>query len=181
MSETVKAFVGYRAGMKYQQTGDRATQTPWKGVPSFKRRFSRFDGDTGVLYIFDGFAWNGASGPTIDSDSSIWPSGEHDDFYGAIADGWGADQQASLAAQAWQRWVLRRKVDVFFARRLVECGMSKWRAQAWLWGVRKFGASHAEPEGRDELLTAPLGESSIDLAKHKPGLPPFYAAAKPAV
>jgi hypothetical protein len=155
--------IKYRDGCKYQLLEDHAVRTPFLGMPSWERPFSRYDGVTAILHLKTGLAWNGASGPTFDSSSSMAPSGEHDECYGAIEGGWGVDMTANRVKRAYQAWIMRRRVDMFFAARLVECGMAKWRAKLWLWGVRKFGGSHAVPGKKQEVRTAPAGASAIDL------------------
>ena len=154
------AVIQYRDGCKYQLQQTYRVQTPFKGM-AFKRRWSSLD-DNGVMTLREGLAWNGASGPTIDSPPSIHPSGEHDELYGAIETGDLFDG-FNWTKRKVEAFRIRRRIDLFFCRRLIECGMAKWRANAWLWGVRKFGASHAVPGKKQEVHTAPAGKSVIEI------------------
>lgn len=150
--------IKYRDGCKYQLLETYTVKTPFKGM-AFQRPWSRLD-EHGVMTLVSGLAWNGASGPTIDSPPSIFPSAEHDELYGAIETGDLFDG-FNFAKRQVEVFKIRRRIDGYFCRRLIECGMPKWRAHAWLWGVRKFGGSHAVPGKLQRVLSAPAGASVI--------------------
>ena len=87
----------------------------------------------GYLWVKAGYAWDGASGPTIDDESTLRASLVHDVLYQALRLG-------LLPAD------LRLRADQLFYRMLREDGMSRMRATYWYWGVRLGGAAHAAKE-----------------------------------
>lgn len=87
------------------------------------------DLDAGQLVVNLGYAWDGASGPTWDSPSSMLASLFHDALYQLIREGFlprsvrqGADE------------VLR---DV-----AIDEGMWRWRAWAWYYAVRALAPAY---------------------------------------
>ena len=76
------------------------------------------------------YAWDGPSGPTIDTENSIEASLVHDILYQAIRE-----------KQIPRR--LRRRADKIFRVMLEEAGMSLGRRWAWYWAVRIFGRKAA--------------------------------------
>lgn len=120
----------YRKGYKYQLHEDYYVMvgvTPHKVIMT---DFAKLNPD-GMLTIYEKYAWDGASGPAIDSKSSMIASLEHD-----------------CLSQMMREELLDRKHfgemnDRFYAK-LVEEGMWKWRARIWRWAVRKFGKRHTK-------------------------------------
>ncbi len=107
----------YRAGYKYQLAETVSIQTPITGV-RIKEEFFDLQ-ENGVLTAYSGYAWDGASGPTIDTDDSMGPSLVHDVFC-----------QAQRARQLdYEKY--HAIVDAFFGRMCRDCGMWKVRAGAW--------------------------------------------------
>lgn len=131
--------IKYRDGYKYQLHEDHRVQTPIAGA-AFRLDYAELLQD-GSLRVFAGYAWDGASGPTIDSDSAIAPSCEHDVFY-----------QAMRCGRLGPEW--RKPVDEFFYRRLVGLGMWRWRAWIWLKAIRRHAAYAAKRQAQ-RVLTAP--------------------------
>lgn len=134
--------IRYVEGMKYWLPEDVPPfKTPILGV-SIVDRFFRLDPD-GTLYIFAGFAWNGASGPTFDTPSSMGPSATHDIFCICMRDG-------RLDYSRWQD-----TVNEFFRQQCLEDGMWEWRAGLWYRGV-EFGDAGNPKQGPDrQVLEAP--------------------------
>ena len=137
--------IKYRDGYKYQLCADHYVQTPFLGMAFRIDGYGCLD-QAGLLYIRRSYAWNGASGPTVDTPETIAPSCEHDFFYQGMTLG-----AFPIAA--------RPLVDDFFYRRLLQCGLNKryWkRFRAWVWRkvVGAFGGSHADREA-PRILTAP--------------------------
>ena len=76
------------------------------------RQYYEFDGH--ILTVRKGYAWDGASGPTIDTDNTIKASLIHDVLYQAIREG-------VLPPR------YRRKADYEFRCILRDEGMNRWR------------------------------------------------------
>ena len=81
------------------------------------------------LWIFQGYAWDGPSGPTIDTKDSMRASLVHDALYQLIREG--------HLPQAY-----RKQADILLREIAIEDGMWRWRAWGWYWAVRKFGGKH---------------------------------------
>lgn len=94
----------------------------------------------GNLTIRAGYAWDGASGPTYDSRSSMRPSLVHDALYQLM--------RLGLLDQSF-----RPAVDLIFRRMCKEDGMWSPRAQLWYMAVRVFGEPGTDPatESPDEF------------------------------
>lgn len=78
-----------------------------------------------------GYCWDGASGPTFDTGSSMFGSLVHDGLYQLFREG--------LIEQAGYRDI----ADMLLRRICIEQGMSTWRANLWTWAVLTFGGRHA--------------------------------------
>ncbi len=110
-------YIEYVDGFKYQLAKDYSCKTPITGT--------RIDDDyfileeDGSLLVKKGYAWDGASGPTFDTKSSMRPSMVHDVFCQAMRDG-------RLSYERWQD-----KVNEFFEQQCKEDGMWGWRASLW--------------------------------------------------
>lgn len=134
-------MIKYSSGYKYQLREEYHVRTPIVGVTIYDDYFRL--NSNGELTIFKGYAWDGASGPTIDSKSSMTPSMVHDAFCQCMRDG-------RLSYDKWQNIV-----NSFFRDQCIECGMWPWRAAIWHWGVEVGDAGNPEQGPDREILTAP--------------------------
>lgn len=134
------AKIYYKDGYKYQLSRCYGMQTPVTGYRT-SCPFILLD-SKGYLIIEDGYAWDGASGPTWDSKSSMRGSLVHDAFYQLEREG--------LLPQSE-----RGKIDKMLHDICVEDGMWGWRADLWLWAVRKFAGYAASPKNNHPPLEAP--------------------------
>lgn len=98
----------------------------------------------GTLTIRKGFAWDGASGPTYDSPSSIRASGMHDAFYFLMREDYLSKKN-------------KKAVDFLFMVTCIDAGMWKPRAKVWHFGVLVGGSWHLDkdPYPKPEILEAP--------------------------
>jgi hypothetical protein len=85
--------------------------------------------DTGILMCKKGYCWDGASGPTIDTDNTMRASLGHDALYQLIRLGVLNESHREAADKLLRKWLL-------------EDGMTHVRAQLWYEGVRAFGGLH---------------------------------------
>lgn len=133
--------IKYKKGYKYQLVEDHEIQTPIIGLTITDQWYSL--SETGMLFLQSGYAWDGASGPTFDSESSFTPSAEHDAFCQMMRDG-------RLSYDQWQDIV-----NEFFRVRCIQCGMYAWRALIWYSGV-EFGDAGNPKQGPDgKIFFAP--------------------------
>lgn len=131
---------------KYQLLEDYGIQTPFRPNQRLETGFVALDVD-GILYISKGYAWDGCSGPTIDTKDSMRAGLVHDALY------------SLMRAQLLARTDFNRKVaDDLFKRILQEDGMGGIRAGYWHRAVRMFGESSTHPKQDNkykERLVAP--------------------------
>ena len=92
----------------------------------------------GLLAISKRYAWDGPSGPTIDTKIFICGSLVHDALYQLIREKKIDEHQ-------------RKRADEILREICLEDGMSKIRAWWVFWGVYLFGSGAAKPD----LLSAP--------------------------
>jgi hypothetical protein len=138
--------IQYAEGYKYQLRACYAVRLPELADPAravIATEWLELLPD-GTLRILAGYAWDGASGPTYDSKSSMRPSLVHDALYQLIRHG--------LLPQ-----VLRGVADRIFHRLCKEDGM--WRARAWAWYhlVRIFAKPATDPAAESPDVSAGCG------------------------
>ena len=98
--------------------------------------------DHGLLTIYKGYAWDGPSGPVMDTPKWMRASLAHDALYQLIREG-------HLPRS------LRKKVDELMYEQLVEDGMWKARARWFYAGIRIFGEKATYPRDETPLHKAP--------------------------
>jgi hypothetical protein len=124
--------IAFRRGYKYQLASIYGLRTPICPPELIVTEWIELD-THGWLQFSRGYAWDGASGPTIDTPDSMRPSLVHDGFYQLMADG-----RLSLDH--------REAVDDFFLKLLLEDGMLPARAQVWHTAVRLCGRPGASTD-----------------------------------
>ena len=125
-------MIYYREGYKYQLAEDYEIQTPIKAT--LKHDYYTLT-KSGKLKVKKGYAWDGASGPTMDTKDSMSPSLVHDVFCQAM-------KLELLSYNDWQD-----KVNEFFREHLKACGMGSFRA--WYWYRAVEFADAGRPDGKD--------------------------------
>ena len=133
-------MIRYKAGYKYQLVSQAKFQTTIKPEKSISTQFIRMT-LKGMLTIKPGYAWDGASGPTINSLNSQQASLCHDALYQLL-------RENHLTGEG-----TRRKADKLFYELLRNDGMSKIRAKIWWRSVRRW-AKNSAVKGRP-ILEAP--------------------------
>ncbi len=137
-------FIRYSDGYKFQLEEDYLHETGITPAAAGGNRFVRLDA-TGLLTIKAGYAWDGASGPAIDTPSFIRGSLVPDVLYQLIRLGVVTMEDRLRADQLLREIVLEDRM---------------WGVRAW-WvyhAVRIFGERYmrARPE---QVLIAPGGQS----------------------
>lgn len=134
-------FIKYRSGYKYQLAEDYRHQLPWPPPNAFDFGFLSID-ENGLLIIRKDYAWDGPSGPTIDTKNFLRGSLVHDALYQAIRLG-------ALPK------TFKDKADRELKRICQEDGMTQIRA-GWVYqGVKYFGAGSTRPSGEKQIQFAP--------------------------
>lgn len=127
----------YIKGMKYQLAEDYSVSTPVVGEHVESKWYVLHE--NGVLDVFSGYCWDGASGPTFDTDSSMKASLVHDVFCLMMRD-------KVLSYDKWQD-----TVNAFFRQQCIEDGMWVWRANLWHDAV-EFADSGDPNQGPDRKV-----------------------------
>lgn len=136
--------IHYASGYRYQLRRPHVEKTAVRPPARIETDWLALDPD-GTLYLFAGYAWDGASGPTFDSKSSMRASLSHDGFYQLL--------RLGLLAAEW-----REAVDAEFHRICREDGMWSWRAALWHQAVRRFASPAADPAQVTPDECAPGGD-----------------------
>ena len=133
--------IEYTKGWKYQLARSCKTKTPVTGYDIVNDYFHLHS--NGDLEVFKGYAWDGASGPTFDTKSSMFPSMIHDVFCQCMRDG-------SISYDAWQD-----TINKLFETHCKACGMFEARVAIWYLGVEIGDAGNPEQGPDRGILTAP--------------------------
>ena len=88
----------------------------------------------GWLTVKKGYAWDGCSGPSIDTKTNMRGGLVHDTLYQMLRDGYLPQGHGH-----------RKFADKLFKKILLQDGMFILRAEYYYFGVRKFGAKYARP------------------------------------
>jgi len=134
-------FIRYRGGYKYQLANSVSILTNIRPPSDIQTEFIALS-KSGVLFIRKGYAWDGPSGPTIDTKSSMRASLIHDALY-------------QLMREGHLGGYYRGAADEELYRLCIEDGMWKWRAWLWRREVKKFAGFAACPSNNKEVLVAP--------------------------
>lgn len=133
--------IKYSGGFKYQLAEDYSIQTTIIPTKAIITSFIEL-GITGLLTIKKGYAWDGPSGPTIDSPSFMRGSLVHDALYQLL-------REECISQHH------RETADAMLRDICIEDGMWKWRAHYVYRGVRDFAMGAANAENDKKTITAP--------------------------
>ena len=133
--------ITYAEGYKYQLVRDYSVMVDIANE-TINSEYIKLYPD-GQLIIKTGYAWDGPSGPTIDTRDSMRGALIHDALYQCMRDyGLDRDKYKDVA-------------DTEFRKACIEDGMSGFRAGYMYYGVKLFGAKSTKPEGDYPIKTAP--------------------------
>lgn len=132
--------IQYKCGYKYQLAADY--HHPYmKALDGMSITTRWFTVDGGRLILRAGYAWDGPSGPTIDTESFMRGSAVHDAFYQLM-------RMTLLSPD------LRDVGDRELQRICIEDGMTRIRAW-WVYvGVSKFGGPNVRASNRRPIYLA---------------------------
>lgn len=138
----VQKKVTYTEGYRYQLEADYDDVIEVRPLCKVVIEHGSLDVD-GTLKILNAYAWDGPSGPTVRTKSSIRGSLVHDFLYQLMREG-------CLDEATW-----RDMADNILYRILVEDGMLRFRAWYWRQGVKWFGGPAGDPANDKLMLSAP--------------------------
>lgn len=134
-------YIKYRKGYKYQLAVDTVQQVDI--FPEEPIYTPYIDLSTlGKLTIRQGYAWDGPSGPALDTPGAMRASLVHDVLYQLM-------REEFLPREA------RAQADKELYRIAREDGMNWLRAKYFYFAVSKFAANRAHPNQKRRVWTAP--------------------------
>ena len=136
--------IAYRSGYKYQLQEDYVTTIDIKPGAAITTAFIELTTD-GMLTVKKGYAWDGPSGPAIDTLNFMRGSLVHDALYQLMREGYlHKDKYLETA-------------DRLLQKMCKEDGMSSLRAWWVYQGVRFGGYPSADPANDKPVIRAPKG------------------------
>lgn len=139
-----EGYISYRADYKYQLATSYKLNISIRPTSAIETDFIDLDSD-GNLLVKKGYAWDGPSGPVIDTDKSMRASLVHDALYQLM-------RLEQLNARTH-----RKAADQLFKDICKEDGVSNLRASAYYKALRKFGKPAASPQNKKIVHRAPKG------------------------
>jgi len=134
--------ISYKKGYKYQLYEDYSTEISIKPGNDIDSDYIALSGE-GLILIKKGYAWDGPSGPTIDTPNFMRGSLVHDALYQLM-------REQKLVKEA-----CRKQADQILQKICEEDGMSSARS-LWVYlGVRVGGDSAASKENINLPIKAP--------------------------
>jgi hypothetical protein len=139
---TTKAYIRYRSDYKYQLAEGYQINISIRPKVNIKTEFTNLD-TAGNLTVKRGYAWDGPSGPVIDTQDNMRASLVHDALYQLM-------RNKQLNARAH-----RRVADREFREICKADGVSSRTANIWYKGLRRFGKPAASPANKKKIAHAP--------------------------
>lgn len=133
--------IAYKAGYKYQLVETYSVSIPIHPVSPIDGFWIQLT-PQGSLTIRCGYAWDGPSGPAMDTKSAMRGSLIHDVGYQILRIG-------LMGPETREDW------DALYERVCVEDGMWPLRARLHFIALRKFGWGAAKSSAERPVLTAP--------------------------
>ena len=137
-------MIKYKSGYKYQLAETYEITTDFGPFLPVVSSYSYITlTNKGVLIISKGYAWDGPSGPTIDTKNFMRGSLVHDALYQLM-------REELLDSRLY-----RDKADKLLQQLCREDGMSRLRAWWVYLGVSKFASFAAKASQRKQIIKAP--------------------------
>jgi hypothetical protein len=131
----------YKSGFKYQNDKEFRCFIPsLKKYGTLHHNFIHLD--NGYLTVYKGYAWDGASGPTFDTKSSMRGGFIHDVIYELLRHGLLPPEVKEIADEILE--FVCKGDDMWW-----------WRAEAWHIVVDKLADAAADPKNKKKVHIAP--------------------------
>lgn len=135
-------YIRYRSDYKYQLAGPYQIDIPIELGAAIDEQFITLS-KSGRLVVKSGYAWDGPSGPVIDTDENMRASLVHDALY----------QLMRLNVLSSRRW--RRVADALFRDLCKEDGVPAYKANIYFKALRKHGRPNTDPQNKKIIHRAP--------------------------
>ena len=137
-----QGFIKYRSDYKYQLAEAYEIFISIKPKNSIITDFINLD-INGLLTIKEAYAWDGPSGPVIDTEENMRASVVHDALYQLM-------RHEELKARTY-----RKAADQIFKELCIEDGVSSVRASLYYKALRRFGRPATSPQNKKVVTRAP--------------------------
>ena len=137
-----KSYIRYRSGYKYQLATNYSIPIKAKPKKDIETEFIKLD-TKGKLTIIRGYAWDGPSGPVVDTKENMRASLVHDALYQLM-------RHKKLSAKAY-----KDKADKIFKNICIKDGVPKNIASAYYVGLKLGGKPSTDPKNKKKIHRAP--------------------------
>lgn len=137
-----RGYIRYRSDYKYQLASDYKETIPIVPPKNIATKFIELD-TRGRLTVKNAYAWDGPSGPVIDTPENMRASLVHDALYQLM-------RNEDLKSRTH-----RKAADRLFRDTCKKDGVSSFRANIYYKALRKFGKSAASPANKKKICRAP--------------------------
>lgn len=134
-------YILYRSGYKYQLAEDCILKVDIFPETSIETEFIALSLD-GWLTVRSGYAWDGPSGPVVDTSSNMRASLIHDALYQLL-------RHQYLPAK------YKSKADKLFRQLCLLDGVDPLKADIYYFGLKLGGKPATEPRNKKPILKAP--------------------------
>ncbi len=135
-------YIKYRSGYKYQLAEDYHIKISIKPKADIDIQFIALD-TRGNLIVKSGYAWDGTSGPVIDTDNNLRASLVHDALY------------QLMRHKKLSRKQHKDKADKLFRTLSKEDGVLSAIAQIYYEALKKLGNPATDPKNAKKVKRAP--------------------------
>jgi len=137
-----KSYIRYRSGYKYQLATGYSMPITIKPKKAIATEFITLD-TKGTLTIKAGYAWDGPSGPVVDTKENMRASLVHDALYQLM-------RLKKLSATAH-----KDRADKIFKNICIKDGIPKKIASAYYLGLKLGGKPATDPKNKKKIHRAP--------------------------
>jgi len=137
-----QGYIRYRSDYKYQLESAYKINISIRPNSNIETDFIHLD-ITGNLLVKKGYAWDGPSGPVIDTEENMRASLVHDALYQLM-------RNKELNTRTH-----RKAADQLFKDICKKDGVSNFTASAYYKALRKFGKPAASPQNKKKVHRAP--------------------------
>ena len=135
-------FIEYRSGYKYQLVSEYSIKTNIKPKKEVDEKFIKLD-KKGNLTVVEGYAWDGPSGPVVDTKENMRASLVHDALYQLM-------RYKHLKAKEH-----KDKADKLFKKICIEDGVPPVTAKIYYLGLKIGGKPASDPKNKKKVHRAP--------------------------
>jgi hypothetical protein len=137
-----RGYIRYRGDYKYQLASEYRIKVTILPAVAIATDFLDLDVD-GELKVKNGYAWDGPSGPVIDTKENLRASLVHDALYQLM-------RLEKLNSRTY-----RKTADKIFRNICKQDGVPSITANIYYKALRKFGKPATSPEGKKRIRRAP--------------------------